>query len=507
MSIGYIKPFQFSMVNPLAISDEPLAISDDLQLVCKESAATTAYCLDDFDSSLRTSQRLLVRHHNSLLLFQAKSSTVLKQQCSAKWRFYTELEDGPVKAAIQDCNPIRAILPGIKNRLNMQNFILLDDDGKTNARFTLYQLAAANQALTFGVTQPLRGYDAEHDLLQKFLTEKGAGVMDSYDQVFAQCGFDQPIYTAKPALDIAVNEPVIETTNHLIAVFLDVARQNEAGIKTDYDTEFLHDYRVSLRKVRSVLSLFKGVYSESENRVLKQNFSDIMKVTNRLRDLDVYLLDKPVFFSLLPPRMHTGLEQMFDAFTKERKKQLQLVIKKLNSKDYAHTMQALQDKFSAVENLSPGPKASTPSLSFASNLIWKRYNKVCVLARHIDEETPDEEVHQLRIQCKKLRYLMEFFSALFPQNILNELIKSLKRLQNNLGLFNDYSVQQTSLEEFLTTYAQTHRNKNLIAMAESIGALIILLLQKQLAERAKVMQSFTIFDSPETRMKFSEVFP
>ena len=101
---------------------------------------------------------------------------------------------------------------------------------------------------------------------------------------------------------------------------------------------------------------------------------------------------------------------------------------------------------------------------------------------------------------------MEFFSALFPQKMLDELIKSLKRLQNNLGLFNDYSVQQTSLEEFLTTYAQTHRNKNLIAMAESIGALIILLLQKQLAERAKVMQSFTLFDSPETRMKFSEVF-
>jgi len=66
-----------------------------------------------------------------------------------------------------------------------------------------------------------------------------------------------------------------------------IARQNEDGIKADYDTEFLHDYRVSLRKVRSVLSLFKG-----ENIALKQAFSDIMKGTNQLRDLDVYLLDK-----------------------------------------------------------------------------------------------------------------------------------------------------------------------------------------------------------------------
>ncbi len=506
MNLGYVESFQFSMAKPLAISDEPLTISNNLHLICKESAVTTAYCLDDFESSLRTSHRLLIRQQNTLLLFQANSSTVAKQKCPAKWRFHTELEDGPVKSAIQDCSPIRAILPGSKNTLNTQYFLVLDDNGKTNARFTLYQFTAVKQSFTLGVTQPLRGFASEHDLLQKYLNEQGAKVIKSYDQLFKQCGFDQSVYNAKPTLDIAVNDPIIETANHLITVFMDVARQNEAGLKVDDDTEFLHDYRVSLRKVRSVLSLFKGVYGESENSALKQDFSGIMKATNRLRDLDVYLLDKSVFFDLLSPRMHTGLEQMFDAFAIERKKQLKLVSKKLNSKDYEHTMQTLKDKFSSVGNLPIGPKAFTPSLSFATKLIWKRYKKVCEIARQINAETPDEEVHELRIQCKKLRYLMEFFSSLFPREMLKELIQSLKRLQNNLGLFNDYSVQQVSLEEFLITYAQTHPNKHLIAMAESIGALIVLLEQKQLAERAKVMQSFAVFDSPETRKEFSEIF-
>ncbi len=58
---------------------------------------------------------------------------------------------------------------------------------------------------------------------------------------------------------------------------------------------------------------------------------------------------------------------------------------------------------------------------------------------------PDEAVHQVRIQCKKLRYLVEFFSELLPAEETEHIEKQLRRLQNTLGLFNDYSVQQRSL--------------------------------------------------------------
>lgn len=506
MSIGYIEPFQFFLSNPLNRVDQPLNLSDNMRLICSDSTTTTAYCLDDFDSSLKRSKRLLIRHQNNLLLLLTNSSGTLKQKCSPKWRFISQLDDGAVKNNLRNCSPIRAFLPGEKNTLLIEQYVLLDDDEKTNARCTLYHLKNTNHSLIFGVTQPLRGYDTEHALLQKFFCEQAAIAIDSYSEIYDQCGFNQSVYNAKPKLDISDDAPAIETSSHLISVFLEVARQNEEGIKADYDSEFLHDYRVSLRKVRSVLSLFKGVYSEAENIALKQEFSDIMKGTNQLRDLDVYLLDKQELFGLLPVRMHIGLEQMFDAFSVERKKQLKQVIKMLQSKSYQKSIQVLQNKFSSNENLSTGPKALMASLPFATRLIWKRYSKVCQIARQINETTPDEEVHQLRIQCKKLRYLMEFFSSLFPQKMLKDLIKSLKRLQDNLGRFNDFSVQQESLQEFLTTYAKKHRNKNLIAMAESIGALIILLQQKQCHERNQVMQSFSYFDSPIIREEFSQVF-
>jgi len=440
MHKGYLKPFQFFLNKPLQIPNIPLSIGGNLYLKSLESIAATAYCLDNFESSLKRSNRLLFRYQNNLLLIQATSSAILKQKCPSKWNFTSQLANGPIKNSLQDCDEIRAFLPGKKNTLLIEQYLL------------------------------------------------------------------QAIYNAKPKLSIAAQAPAIETASHLIEMSLIVARQNEKGIKADYDSEFLHDYRVSLRKVRSVISLFKGVYSEAESISLKQKFSDIMKVTNRLRDLDVYLIDKQELFELLPEHMHFGLEQMFKAFIVERKKQLQKVTKLLSSKSYQQDIQTLQNKFRSAENLTAGSKALTASLPFASKLIWKRYRKVCQIAQKIDASTPDEEVHVLRIQCKKLRYLMEFFSSLFPKKLLKDLIKSLKRLQDNLGRFNDFSVQQESLKEFLANYTKKHRNKNLIAMAESIGALIILLQQKQSHERAQVMQSFSHFDSPEIREEFSEVF-
>jgi len=506
MHIGQVTPYQFYLGDPLGITDQAFVLSDNLRILRRQHHTTNSHCLDTFDATLQLSNQLLLRFQNTLTLFQKNHPVSVSQKCPSKWNFISQLTDGPIKHALANCSPIRAFLPGNKSKLIIEQFALLDDDDKTHVRCTLYHMTIDDKELIFGLTHPMRGYDSSHEVLIKLLADKGAIELDSYADIYRHDGFDGPIYKAKPSISIDKDEQIVETTLHLVNSSLDIARQNEDGIRADYDTEFLHDYRVNLRKIRSVLSLFKGVFSPPENEALKQAFSDIMKQTNRLRDLDVYLLDKDDLFSLLPKRMHKGLHQMFDAFAIDRKRQLQQVSKMLNSKNYQKDIQQLKDKFSCSDNIQLGPKAETPSLLFATKLIWKRYSKVCQIARQIDENTPDEEVHQLRIQCKKLRYLMEFFAALFPEKMLKGLIKSLKRLQDNLGRFNDFSVQQDSLQEFLTSYSRKHRNKNLIAMAESIGALIILLQQKQQQERGLVMESFAKFDNQETRDRFSEIF-
>jgi len=65
--------------------------------------------------------------------------------------------------------------------------------------------------------------------------------------------------------------------------------------------------------------------------------------------------------------------------------------------------------------------------------------------RKLDARRAIDALHRLRIDGKKLRYLLEFFRAVFPAETVDPAIASLKRLQDNLGEFNDLQVQQATL--------------------------------------------------------------
>jgi len=82
-------------------------------------------------------------------------------------------------------------------------------------------------------------------------------------------------------------------------------------------------------------------------------------------------------------------------------------------------------------------------------------------------------MHALRIECKKLRYLIEFFAGLFPANEIALLSRYLKKLQDNLGEFNDLCIQQ----EYLLSLAAElpgegpPAHQTILAVGSLIGAL------------------------------------
>jgi CHAD domain-containing protein len=65
---------------------------------------------------------------------------------------------------------------------------------------------------------------------------------------------------------------------------------------------------------------------------------------------------------------------------------------------------------------------------------------------HVDRSSA-EEMHELRIRCKKLRYATEFFQALFPD--MSIFIGHMKGLQDLLGVMNDIAVMEHILDELL----------------------------------------------------------
>ncbi len=459
--------------------------------------------LDTFDNEIRRSGRFLLQTRQTLLLINILNGEIAEQGGS-DWSFLNELEKGPVAESLKGISKLRAFIPVSGIKMRRDRVLVLDDEGKTRVRLHWFSFFRKKKSLRLGGTQPLRGYEHAHMELRKLLIGMHAEPCARATDMYGCLGVKSRNYSAKPDIKLIPEDSVKNSATAIIRSYLDVAIQNEAGIMAAYDTEFLHDYRVSFRKIRSVLSLFKGVYGAEQTEELKQEFADLMKQTNRLRDLDVYLLDRDDYFRLIPESSHEGLKIMFDVISKRRTEEHKQVCKMICRKNYRQSIQRWGELFASADNMKTGPDALKSSNCYLSRSITRRYRKVCKIARTVDETTSDEVVHELRIHCKKLRYLMEFSLPLFSRKKVKILIKSLKALQDNLGKFNDYSVQQISLGMFMSE--QTMSRKKGMKVAESIGALTAMLNQLQCRERNLVMENFSHFDSEKTQDSFAELF-
>ncbi len=475
------------------------------QIVLGQGAMQDAVLLDTFDNAMSGAAKLLVLVDKQLLLLDLQSGQILEQQTSLGRSTIAEMPQGSVVDVLAEISRIRALLPVAKVHVRREEGRVIDEEGKTLARlFHLGISRGRRKIVGMGCIRYLRGYAQAYADLRQGLEACGAVACQNVSDLYVGLGIVERQYNAKPSLLFQPETPVKESSLAIMRTFLNIARQNEPGIIDDSDTEFLHDYRVGLRKVRSVLSLCTGVFDAKDSARLKEQLASLMRTTNDLRDLDVYLLNREEYFRLVPPSAHAGLQLLIDSFAQRRKNEQKKLAGVLLSKSYLHGMQKLEKEFASGAKMKGGPQAEMSSQSFAQRLIIKRYKKVCKTSRDLDETTPDPIIHQLRIHCKKLRYLMEFFAPLFPAAAIKQLIRSLKMLQDNLGNFNDYSVQQQFLNTLLA--GEITGGAKAKSVAHAIGALTAMLYQLQMSERGKIMENLAGFDSLEIRKTFKELF-
>jgi len=296
-----------------------------------------------------------------------------------------------------------------------------------------------------------------------------------------------------------------EATKIILRYLLQIMKINEANLEKDLDTEFLHDFRVAIRRIRSALGQIKSVFPQNTTDRLKKDFSFVGKLSNQLRDLDVYLLKEDAFKAMLPSVLRDDIDPLFDYLRKNRSRALQKVIRGLKSKRVEQIIQNLEAFLDEPVQDPPLPSnADGPIISLARKRIYKQYRRIVEDGSRILENTEDEKLHALRIACKKLRYLMEFFSSLFPRKKINILIAQLKTLQDNLGSFNDLCVQEKYLLNIaaeLPTTGQKYKNV-LVAIGSLVGALD---REKRRIKNA-FAKTFTAYASPLNKRAFGELF-
>jgi CHAD domain-containing protein len=217
------------------------------------------------------------------------------------------------------------------------------------------------------------------------------------------------------------------------------------------DIEGVHQVRVSFRRMRSALSLFRDAVPREVTDVWNEEMRWIAGELGDARDLDVFIDEAlgPAAAVLPLPgadRLRQLAEQGRAQVYRER------VVPMLESERF----QRFCDDFSAWVDAraweqSPMKKKQRKRLhagilSYSRRLLDKQERRVLSAGTNVDRNQA-EEMHQLRIECKKLRYAAEFFRPLFDG--LDVFIGHMKGLQDLLGVMNDVAVTRGLLDNLL----------------------------------------------------------
>ncbi len=387
----------------------------------------------------------------------------------------TDLPSGTaLRQRLEPITGIRALLPRFNCTSRHDTWHVLNPDDKTVVRLvierhTCTQAHPQVQApvLTRVCLKPLKGYAEEARHVQARLLAHGfiPSHTPLYAQALAVLGITPNDYTAKPQFQLDPAMRGDAAMRSILRFLFTVMRRNEAGILNDIDTEFLHDFRVASRRARSAVGQMKGVFAEPTRQRLKQDLASLGAMTNRVRDLDVYLLRQVDYRNKLPAHLQEAIEPLCDLLQRDRKQAFRSLTRKLRAKTYANLMtrwEAFLDTECPESNSEIAPNAARPIFKIAqkrlSKTSWRVVEAGNLLLAHMD----DKHLHQLRIDCKKLRYLLEFFASLFPQPAIDPVLKRLRKLQDELGDFNDCCVQQETLEAYAEHFSDADATRQAI---------------------------------------------
>ncbi|MFN8424468.1 MAG: CHAD domain-containing protein [Anaerolineae bacterium] len=365
------------------------------------------------------------------------------------------------------------------------------------------------------------------------LGRKAGGVSTKFDVPLEA---DQPAARAAAAIFKALHKTI---------------RATLPGTKADLDPEFLHDFRVAVRRTRAGLTLLRDALPGPMLDHFKAEFGWLGAATGPTRDLDVYLDGMPGYRAALPPEVAADLGPL-EGYLRTRQAAAHAdLVAALESPRFAALLADWKAALKTLKGAVPGaddpaaaeptaeepadgvaaiagpgaeaaggatdmaggaagtsggaigPAAATPIAALAARQIWRRYKRVLADGRAIGPDSPVTALHALRIEAKKLRYALEFFRRLVPAESADALIGSLKGLQDNLGTLNDMGVQQGAMRAFAADLGRRPTNSaTLLAM----GWLTAEMHARELACRREFDARFGAFDAKDNRRRYERLF-
>ena len=222
------------------------------------------------------------------------------------------------------------------------------------------------------------------------------------------------------------------------------------SIETDEDPEALHDFRVALRRLRTLLTLVGDDLAPRLAAQCDRGLRRLTRSTGARRDLDVVLRDW-VSATARPESIAMAIAPVAPLLQRERRRAQRQLLAALRGGRSRQTLAATERLLAACE------AAPAPQPAEVMELLHAAGRKLQRRLRRARREPTVPRLHAARKAGKRLRYLLEAWSALYPNQIrrraTRNAIVELKSLQDALGSICDRAVLAATLTELSARHA------------------------------------------------------
>jgi CHAD domain-containing protein len=231
----------------------------------------------------------------------------------------------------------------------------------------------------------------------------------------------------RPAIDV-----IVERARR------DAERVAASGSADSLDAEdALHDFRVDLRRLRTLLRAAGDLYDTSRVKEIGREIKRQARATSTLRDEEV--LAGTLRAVELAPRERAAIEDWLERRRPYEERLRQGVVLLVSGPELPSALAAL------AELVAAGPIADEPAAMFATDRISVARHGVTALLP-VDRED-GKRLHELRIRFKRLRYVAELIERQYPDGPERAhedsgvdtaaLARDAARLQDALGVLHD----------------------------------------------------------------------
>ena len=246
--------------------------------------------------------------------------------------------------------------------------------------------------------------------------------------------------------ELKATTPVTDAARHVLTVRLEEVRDDlqRALQETDKDPEHVHQLRVGTRRARAALDIFACCLPPKVYKVARQHLRNIRRVAGEARDWDVFLATLTQWRRDQGKKLCPGLDCLV-GYVVARREAAQVQLEEAG-KDYPFAFHRF-----LAETVAAVGKPDDPCLSTLLDLALPQ---LTALLQQLDEAAGRDledyqQLHQVRILGKRLRYAMEVFADCFAPAFREQIYPAVEKMQEVLGNANDSIVACGRLEVLL----------------------------------------------------------